>query len=70
MQKDIDKLNKLLQDKKKDTVTIKKVSKSVNKKDTITHINRSNDTKNTLKETKGTIKPLEMTKDSTIKKDL
>jgi hypothetical protein len=70
MQKDIDGLNKLLQTKNKDTVTIKKEKKVISKKDTLTLVNKPNNPQNTKNETKGTIKPLEMKKDSTIKNDL
>jgi hypothetical protein len=70
MQKDIDGINKLLQTKNNDTVTIKKEKKVISKKDTLTLVNKPNNPQNTKNETKGTIKPLEMKKDSTIKNDL
>lgn len=67
-QKEIDKLNKQLQAKEKDTVTVKKEIKLISKSDTPTVINKSKAAQNLKKENKGTIKPVEKKKDSTTNK--
>lgn len=64
-QREIDKLNKQLQAKEKDTVTVKKEIKQISKSDTPTVINKSKASQILKKENKVTVKQVEKKKDST-----
>lgn len=67
-QREIDKLNKQLQAKEKDTVTVKKEIKQISKSDTPTVINKSKASQILKKENKVTVKQVEKKKDSTTNK--
>lgn len=67
-QREIDKLNRQLQAKEKDTVTVKEEIKQIIKSDTSAVINKSKASQNLKKENKATIKQVEKKKDSTTNK--